>query len=118
MHPIIAANSTFRLSGFIQGLDLTPEYMIIVAAIALILLLNVVCIAGIFKLGRKTSALDLKLSAAQVRDAVPSPSPAARQTAGDSELVAVITAAIAAMEAASGNTAPYPGFKVRSIRKI
>jgi hypothetical protein len=118
MHTIIAANHTIRLSGLIKGLDWTPEYTIIFAAIALVLLLNVVCIAGIYRLGRKTSLLDLKLSAANVRDAGPSPSPIARQVTGDSELVAVIAATIAAMEASSGNTAPYPGFKVRSIRKI
>lgn len=122
MNLAMAESLALNLKELDKVFYLTPGYTyIIIASISLILVLNMVCVAGIYRLSRKTNEMDIKLTAAPAgpqRDAFPGPSQANKQAMRDNELVAVITAAIAAMESASGNAAPYPGFKVKSIRKI
>ncbi|MHB8962795.1 MAG: hypothetical protein ACYC5K_06535 [Saccharofermentanales bacterium] len=119
MHTAIAKSFALSLEGLFKGLVLTSEYTIIIIAAAMIFILNVICVAGIYKLYIRTSALDRKLIPAALAHPIAAVPPAAgRQAISDSELVAVIAAAITAMNSDSGSAAPYPGFKVRSIRKI
>lgn len=122
MHLAMTEGLALNLKELDKVFYLTPGYTyIIIAAISLILVLNLVCVAGIYRLSKKTNEMDNKLAATpsgSQRNAFPSPSLSDKHAMRDNELVAVITAAIAAMESASGNAAPYPGFKVKSIRKI
>ncbi|MHB1453709.1 MAG: hypothetical protein ACYCYM_07140 [Saccharofermentanales bacterium] len=122
MNFAMAEDLVSNLKGLDKVFYLASGYIyIIIAAVALVLVFNILCIAGIFRLGKKTDEMVKKLAAvpsSAQRDTFSGSSTADLQVMRDSELVAVISAAIASMEGTSGNTAPYPGFKVKSIRKI
>jgi len=118
MHAAIEMGIALNPEGLIKALVLTSEYWLIIIAVAIIFLLSIICVAGIHRLNSRLNTLAHKLSPGTVRNTAAGPSAADSQDVRDSELVAVITAAIAAMGSTAGSTAPYPGFRVRSIRRI